>query len=388
MSGRRGSIGRLAIPPPDAAWIVEDTVRNPEQPPVHLVSGRRIRLGEDRNADGSVDAELQLGGGSWRPVRLEPLEWSRPLTPSEARRLLAAGRLLRRRCGDDVVALLDLGAIDGRLVRVTERWDGVALRAALWGVPLPLRVAAELVGRVAAIIAAAHDARPPIVHGRLTADAVVLGSDGRLRLRGFDLGGGGAGPADDVYAMGALLYELLAGQPLPPLPIQADACRARVRDLVTAVPFVPPAVIEILVQSLAFEPGDRPAAAAVARMLTEVARKAEGESLSAWIDGELARFEGDGMARAAIAEEPTADEATVDVPAARESTADEATVDEPAARESTADEATVEEPAVDVAEVLEALPVPDLEAPAAVLVEARAPRELVAAPDAWGAEPP
>jgi serine/threonine-protein kinase len=105
------------------------------------------------------------------------------------------------------------------------------------------------------------------------------------------VGEGGVRAPVDVYALGAMLFELLAGQPL----------RARTADGVVAIPGeprpsrrapgagVPPELDEVCVRALAVDASARPTAGALA------------EALYAYLDGDRDRAAREALAREALA---------------------------------------------------------------------------------------
>lgn len=155
---------------------------------------------------------------------------------------------------------------------------------------------AQAVDDVAAALAAFHAAG--LVHRDLKCGNVLLDGAGRARLADFgltaeagsrlppggspynaspqQLRGDPALPADDLYAFGALLYELIAGHP----PFYPDITRDRVLHE-PVPPLVPRGVVpvgarELALRLLAKSPRERPASAAEVR--TRLAALASGDT--------------------------------------------------------------------------------------------------------------
>jgi hypothetical protein len=125
-------------------------------------------------------------------------------TGAAVERLTRERRLLERAVHPGVVSLAGTPGGDPAELRTryagepVERWTG------------SLAAVAGLGAAVASTLADIHDLG--IVHGRLDATHILIGDDGRPRLCGLSHPGGAA-PADDVAALGAVLDRLVEHAP-------------------------------------------------------------------------------------------------------------------------------------------------------------------------------
>ncbi|WP_433511889.1 protein kinase domain-containing protein [Nonomuraea sp. CA-143628] len=200
----------------------------------------------------------------------------------------------------NVIPVLDVGTTaDGRPYLVTELHGGCTL-AERPGRTLPAPPGEALrVGRaVAAALAATHGAGG--VHGDVRPENVVLPEQGEPRLTGFGMSGlmslaelpdgtsvsvhsppellegRSASPASDVYSLGSMLYELLAGRPAFALDGPDTSARFVFGVLSEeppplASPGLPPDLVSAVNQAMAKSPDSRPTAADLATRFAHAA---------------------------------------------------------------------------------------------------------------------
>jgi serine/threonine protein kinase len=259
-------------------------------------------------ADGRYRLERELGRGAMatvflardeelgRFVAVKLLEESAAADESLRRRFTREAQLAAGLSHPNVVQVFDVGEADGRPYIVMECVEGPTLaeRLAAEGTLKPSEVAA--IGRqVCAGLERAHASG--LVHRDLKPGNLIQGRDGTVKIADFGIayaaeatslteagtilgtasylapeqaGGEAVTEASDLYALGAVLYELLSGR--PPYAFESLADVGTRPRLSSPPPLhgVPVELERVVLRCLEPNPADRPGSAAALRRALEL----------------------------------------------------------------------------------------------------------------------
>jgi serine/threonine-protein kinase len=262
-----------------------------------------------RGATSTVYAAFDEAAGQWRALKvLAPEPGADPARAAEAAQRFAREAALARRLDHPAIARLHGAGRDGGLDwLLMELLPGTDLRRYTQPARLlPEAVVVRLGARLADALAHAHaagvvhrDLKPANVMVDWSSDRVALtdfglarGADAASTRTGLVLGspaymapeqlaGAPPGPAADLYALGVLLFELLAGR----RPFDAPALGALLRQVASEpaprLTAVSPALADLVDALLAKAPAQRPPSAAAVSAALAALPPAAGTNVTA-----------------------------------------------------------------------------------------------------------
>ena len=191
----------------------------------------------------------------------------------------------------NILTVFDVGVDRGIPFVVSELLEGETLRARMKREPLPVDQATAFALQIASGLAAAHD--KGIVHRDLKPDNLFITSDGVVKILDFGLAkqtlrrpdpesaitddgavmgtagymspeqirGEEATPRSDIFALGAVLYEMLAGERAFTGASAVETMNAVLTTEPPGLKTLPPALAAVIARCLARNPADRFASA-------------------------------------------------------------------------------------------------------------------------------
>jgi tetratricopeptide (TPR) repeat protein len=312
-----GSLAAL-FPDPEAPTGADATMAVPHPADLPQVPGYRVEALLGHGGMGVVYRAWHLRLN--RAVALKMLLAGPCARPVEMERFQREAQAVAALCHPNIVQVYDVGDVDGRPYFTMELVEGGNLADQIEGVPQPAHRAATLTATLAEAIHAAHQSG--IVHRDLKPGNILLTragtpkvtdfglarrleGDGRLTLSGTPMGTpsymapeqargdkAAIGPATDVYALGAILHELLTGRP----PFRAESATATLQQVVADEPVsparlnpqVPRDLATICLKCLEKDPAKRYRSAAA--LVDDLRRFERGEPIVARPLGRLGRL--------------------------------------------------------------------------------------------------
>ncbi|WP_248964048.1 serine/threonine-protein kinase [Sphaerisporangium perillae] len=277
-----------------------------------MLLAARYRLDEPLGRGGMGEVWRATDEVLNRPVAVKLLLAEAVSSSSAAARFRQEAQATARLNHANVVAVHDFGEAGDRLFLVMELIEGRSLADHLAATgPLSVAEVTRIGAQAAAGLAAAH--RLGVIHRDIKPGNLLLTADGTVKVVDFGIArladqaaaaltrtglivgtstylaperalGGDAGPASDVYALGCVLYELLAGHP----PFRGDTSTAVLYQHVQVAPApprrlrgdLPPALDDLLMRLLAKKPDARPSADQTAHWLATASASPTGPPLS------------------------------------------------------------------------------------------------------------
>jgi len=221
-----------------------------------------------------------------RPVAIKVLRDDAASNRAVRRRFEAEAKAAARLVHPNIVQVFDSGEDDGVPFMVMEKLPGHSLRDDIRARKLSVSEATDMAAQVLAALDAAHAAG--LVHRDIKPANILISEGGQWKVADFGIAkslqpsgdetltglvlgtpaylpperllGGAATPSGDLYALGVILYEALAGQK----PFEATDPVGWVAATSTGPvplrqlrPDVPPALAEVIERALSRDPGQR-----------------------------------------------------------------------------------------------------------------------------------
>ena len=289
----------------------------------------RIHHGLGRGGYGEVyKATMTSPGGLRAEVAVKLLRLDQHTDEDAVRRLRDEGKLLAALRHPTILRVYDLAVLEGRIGLVTEYVDGQDLHGCMEGDDaLPIRPLIEVIGLVAEGLHAAYEAPAPetgepmrLLHRDVKPSNLRISRHGEVKILDFGIARSEAvdreartgsqatlgslaymsperfdasppGPAGDMFSLGCVLYEGLAGRRMYPdaVPVHMYRMAASLKaygkhmeEAFAELEGQPEEVVQLLHDMLEHDPDDRVTARDVASRCEALVDQLDGPSLKRW----------------------------------------------------------------------------------------------------------